>query len=262
LTNKTIDTASNTITGAVTLTGTQTLTNKTLTSPALTTPTISTATTNGDILYGTGSGALSRLGIGSTNQVLGVTGGVPAYQASSKSTLTTTGDIMYASAANTPARLGIGSSAQVLTVASGVPSWATPAAASYTWTTYTPSLNQITLGNGTLVGRYVEITTGTIAFSVRLTIGSTTSFNSSYSEISLPFATKQPTMVNCWFYDYSTNANFPSISPVISTGNSGVSLRVLSKSGTYVDYTAVYSAVPFSWAVDDYIILNGVYEKQ
>jgi hypothetical protein len=79
LTNKTIDTASNTITGAVTLTGTQTLTNKTLTSPALTTPTISTATTNGDILYGTGSGALARLGIGTTDQVLKVTAGVPAW---------------------------------------------------------------------------------------------------------------------------------------------------------------------------------------
>ena len=39
LTNKTIDTATNTITGAVTLTGTQTLTNKTLTSPTITTPT-------------------------------------------------------------------------------------------------------------------------------------------------------------------------------------------------------------------------------
>jgi hypothetical protein len=64
---------------AVTLTGTQTLTNKTLTSPALTTPTISTATTNGDILYGTGSGALARLGIGTTGQVLNVASGVPAW---------------------------------------------------------------------------------------------------------------------------------------------------------------------------------------
>ena len=36
LTNKTIDTATNTITGAVTLTGTQTLTNKTLTTPKIT----------------------------------------------------------------------------------------------------------------------------------------------------------------------------------------------------------------------------------
>jgi hypothetical protein len=35
LTNKTIDAASNTLTGVVTLTGTQTLTNKTLTSPTI-----------------------------------------------------------------------------------------------------------------------------------------------------------------------------------------------------------------------------------
>jgi len=63
----------------------QTLTNKTLTSPALTTPTISTLTTNGDLLYGTGSGALSRLGIGSTSQVLTVTGGVPVWATASGS---------------------------------------------------------------------------------------------------------------------------------------------------------------------------------
>ena len=62
-----------------TLTGTQTFTNKTLTSPALTTPTISTATTNGDLLYGTGSGALTRLGIGATSTVLTVTAGVPSW---------------------------------------------------------------------------------------------------------------------------------------------------------------------------------------
>jgi len=42
LTNKTIDAASNTLTGVVTLTGTQTLTNKTLTSPTLTTPALGT----------------------------------------------------------------------------------------------------------------------------------------------------------------------------------------------------------------------------
>jgi hypothetical protein len=40
LTNKTIDAASNTLTGVVTLTGTQTLTNKTLTTPTLDAPLI------------------------------------------------------------------------------------------------------------------------------------------------------------------------------------------------------------------------------
>ena len=62
---------------------TQTLTNKTLTSPALTTPTISTLTTSGDLLYGTGSGAITRLGIGSEGQTLVVTSGVPAWGAAS-----------------------------------------------------------------------------------------------------------------------------------------------------------------------------------
>jgi hypothetical protein len=68
------------------LTTAQTLTNKTLTSPALTTPTISTLTTNGDLLYGTGSGALARRAIGTTGQVLTVAGGVPTWATPSAAT--------------------------------------------------------------------------------------------------------------------------------------------------------------------------------
>jgi len=69
-----------------TLTGTQTLTNKTLTSPTIT----------------SASGVINN------------------------TLTTTTGDLIYASSANTPARLGIGSTSQVLTVSGGVPTWATP----------------------------------------------------------------------------------------------------------------------------------------
>lgn len=49
------------------------------TSPALTTPTISTLTTNGDLLYGTGSGVLARKAIGTTGQVLTVASGIPSW---------------------------------------------------------------------------------------------------------------------------------------------------------------------------------------
>ena len=54
----------------VTTTATQTLTNKTLTSPALTTPTISTYTTAGDLVYGGGSGVITRLAAGTSGYVL------------------------------------------------------------------------------------------------------------------------------------------------------------------------------------------------
>jgi hypothetical protein len=68
----------------------QTLTNKILTSPALTTPTISTATTNGDLLYGTGSGALARRAIGTTGQVLTVSGGLPTWATAASPSFTWT----------------------------------------------------------------------------------------------------------------------------------------------------------------------------
>ena len=39
-----------------------------------------TITTNGDLIYGTGSGTFTRRGIGSTGQILTVTGGVPTWE--------------------------------------------------------------------------------------------------------------------------------------------------------------------------------------
>jgi hypothetical protein len=61
-------------------------------------------TTNGDLLYGTGSGALSRLGIGSSAQVLTVAGGVPSWAtpaASSSSFVKITGTTFSAAASVT-----------------------------------------------------------------------------------------------------------------------------------------------------------------
>jgi len=79
----------------------QTLTNKTLTSPALTTPTISTLTTNGDLLYGTGSGAIDRKAIGSTGQVLTVAAGIPSWATPTASTPTWIGVQLFVDAAAT-----------------------------------------------------------------------------------------------------------------------------------------------------------------
>jgi hypothetical protein len=67
----------------VTTTGTQTLTNKTLTSPTITSASgvinNTLTTTTGDIIYASGANTPARLGIGSTGQVLSVSGGVPSW---------------------------------------------------------------------------------------------------------------------------------------------------------------------------------------
>jgi len=103
-----------------------------------TTKALNPSTTLGDIEYRSATANTNtRLGIGSTGQVLTVAGGVPTWATSDDANaiqnalLTTTGDTIYASGASTPARLGIGSTGQVLTVAAGIPSWATPAASAF-----------------------------------------------------------------------------------------------------------------------------------
>jgi hypothetical protein len=65
---------------AVTLTGTQTLTNKTLTNPVISSVINNTLTsTTGDIIYASAANTPARLGIGSSAQVLTVSSGIPAW---------------------------------------------------------------------------------------------------------------------------------------------------------------------------------------
>ena len=76
----------------------------------------------GDIIAATAADSVSRLAVGTNNQVLMADSAQATglkYANEATATLTTTGDLLYASAANTPARLAIGSTNQVLTV-SGV----------------------------------------------------------------------------------------------------------------------------------------------
>ena len=71
----------------VTTTGSQTLTNKTLTSPTITGASgvinNTLTTTTGDIIYASAANTPARLGIGSTGQVLTVSGGIPAWATTS-----------------------------------------------------------------------------------------------------------------------------------------------------------------------------------
>ena len=59
-----------------------------------------TITTNGDLIYGTGSGTYTRRGIGSTGNVLTVAGGVPTWAAASSGALTKITSAAFSSVAS------------------------------------------------------------------------------------------------------------------------------------------------------------------
>jgi hypothetical protein len=85
---------------------------------------LSTVTAAGDLIQGTGTGAVARVALGTLHYMLAAGASAVGWVASAVSTLTTTGDLLYASAANTLARLGIGATGTRLVVAGGVPTWA------------------------------------------------------------------------------------------------------------------------------------------
>ena len=67
-----------------------TVTDPTGPVPTVTNAMATTITTNGDLIYGTGSGTFTRRAIGSTDQVLTVSGGVPTWATSAGFTLLST----------------------------------------------------------------------------------------------------------------------------------------------------------------------------
>jgi hypothetical protein len=128
-------------------------------------------TTAGDIIDGGSAGVAQRLGIGSTNQVLTVVAGAPAWAAAAgfANPMTTAGDLIDGGSSGTPQRLGIGSTAQVLTVVSGAPAWSSPGAAMnvnvQTGTTYT-----LVLGDAPQASNYQGVVTMNNAAANTLTV--------------------------------------------------------------------------------------------
>lgn len=101
--------------------------------------------TAGDLTYYSGGTVLTKLGIGSTGDVLRVSGGVPTWSTESFPNTATTGDMLYASATNVWSNLAIGANANViLTQSGGVPAWS----AQPTLSGGTDSDTTVTFGTG------------------------------------------------------------------------------------------------------------------
>jgi hypothetical protein len=123
---------------------------------------------------------------------------------------------------------------------------------------YTPSLTNITLGNGSLSARYVLIN-NFVHYEGKLIFGSTTSISAT-PQIALPLASAQSFQVagNILYADsgIATYMGFPLIA-----GSSSIYLYIQNFATAYGSEVAVSATVPFTWGNLDNITWSVHYAK-
>lgn len=126
---------------------------------------------------------------------------------------------------------------------------------------FTPAFSTLTIGNGTRTGTYF-IQNKVLYFEVTVTFGSTTTMGTS-PDLTLPFAIVGFTLFNpilnttLLFDNSATGFVFGNLLAITST-----TVRIVSNtaSGTYVGIQDVAALQPFTWAVNDRVIIRGQYQ--
>jgi hypothetical protein len=123
------------------------------------------------------------------------------------------------------------------------------------WSSFTPSWTNLTVGNGTVVGASLQINKTTL-YRVTLTFGSTTSIAGNVS-LALPFTKHSDQsgvvgQVQC--FDASPSGSWLGVHAASGP------VRVFTVSGSYITWTTITSAIPFTWTTSDVLVINGCYE--
>jgi hypothetical protein len=157
-------------------------------------------------------------------------------------------DLLTATANDTPARLAVGANNLLLTAASGE---ATGLKWGGAWTSYTPTLQSITLGNGTLVGKYAQI--GNMVFVVvTLDLGSTTTI-STFPRFSLPVAAELYSG-NILGGAQLTDAGVVNYAGIVAMEDANTVQVYCQKSSTnHIQYDFIGGTTPFTWVTGDKI---------
>ena len=171
------------------------------------------------------------------------------------------GDLIVGTANDTPGILSVGTNGHTLVADSSVSptglKWAAPA--SISWTTWSPSYTNLTIGNGTVVARYAY-SGGLVILQWQLTWGSTSSFpGGSVSIGSLPYNPKNRGAAIG--YLQAGNVNRPFFMNW-SANSSVLYPAAITTDGTYAGRTDFTSTIPGTWASgpEDFIAFYAVYE--
>jgi len=279
LTNKTVALGSNTVSGTkaqfntactdadfATLDGTETLTNKTITSPKINQ--INDTSSGGKVMgFLTDASAVNQfdvraaptgfpsiisavgsdtnIGINLIPKGTGVVYANGVAMTTASNTQTLTNKTLTSPTINTPTVITLTLDGVNI---SGV------------WSAWSPTLTNITVGNGTLVTRYMQIGK-TIHFKVVLTWGSTTSF-AGIPQFTFPVTPESTSVITNTTigaglaYDSSAGASGYFGLETLLTSATQFSGLTTSIGGA----SRVNATIPFTWATGDILSLEGTYE--
>ena len=133
-----------------------------------------------------------------------------------------------------------------------------------TYTAYTPTFTNLTVGNGTLAAQYCTVNKFVHTFG-SLTFGSTTAFTGT-ALFSLPVVTVAAEMgATGMAFGFATYINSATSSVVKGTANAygsttNLVLWVATTSGTYEGQTNPTASIPHTWATGDIIRWNIMYK--
>lgn len=128
------------------------------------------------------------------------------------------------------------------------------------WKTWTPTWTNVTVGNGTVTARYVQI--GKVVHcELVFTLGSTSDVSGDVN-VSRPVATTPPyaTLPVGIAQCVDASAGVLNQGVVWSSTATEFKLRVFNAASTYLTITALSSTVPFTWAESDVLTFTATYE--
>jgi hypothetical protein len=129
--------------------------------------------------------------------------------------------------------------------------------------TFTPSITNFTLGNGTSVGKFVRVNK-LVYFRVAISFGSTTSIAAGNKDLTLPIAAVNAASLdglNILVHYYDLNLSVAVFNqPAICIGSTLVRLGANNVAGTYDSFVDLSATVPFTWATGDVLNIAGTYE--